>query len=131
MRSYAACALAAVALVLGSDVSRSAAPQSRLTITIWAKGQGTPSRTYTLRCGPTGGTLPRAARACRVLASLRKPFAPVPRMSACTEIYGGPQEALVRGVVRGRRIWAHLDRSNGCEIARWDLHRAFLPVAVG
>ena len=130
MRPYAACAVAAVALALGASATWGASAQSRLTITVWAKGQGTPARTYTLRCGPTGGTLPRAARACRVLASLRHPFAPVPRMSACTEIYGGPQEALVRGVVRGRRIWAHLDRTNGCEIARWDAHRAFLPVSL-
>ena len=35
---------------------------------------------------------------------------------ACTEIYGGDQVALVEG--SGFR--AILNRTNGCEIARWD-----------
>jgi len=38
----------------------------------------------------------------------------------CTEIYGGPQEALVRGVFRGRRVRATFRRRDGCEINRWN-----------
>jgi hypothetical protein len=54
------------------------------------------------------------------LLRLRDPFAPVPKNVACTEIYGGPQVARVRGVFRGRRVRAGFDRTNGCEIARWN-----------
>jgi hypothetical protein len=39
--------------------------------------------------------------------------------AVCTELYGGPQVALVVGSVQGRRVWARLQRRNGCEIARW------------
>jgi hypothetical protein len=38
----------------------------------------------------------------------------------CTQIYGGPQEALVTGTFGGRRVWARFSRRNGCEIARWN-----------
>jgi hypothetical protein len=43
----------------------------------------------------------------------------------CTEIYGGPAEALVTGTHRGRRIWARFNRTDGCRIERWRRH-AFL-----
>ena len=46
---------------------------------------------------------------------------------ACTQIYGGPQEADVRGVFRGRPVEAHFDRGNGCEIARWDKVQFLFP----
>lgn len=75
---------------------------------------------WTLACNPARGTLVRPAVACRRLAAGgRKLFAPVPKDAVCTEIYGGPQEALVVGNVRGQRVWARFARRNGCEIARW------------
>jgi hypothetical protein len=54
------------------------------------------------------------------LAQIDDPFAPVPKDTACTQVYGGPQEADVTGTYRGRPVNAHFDRGNGCEIARWD-----------
>jgi hypothetical protein len=48
------------------------------------------------------------------------PFAPTPPATVCTQIYGGPQEALITGTFRGRRVWARFSRRNGCEIARWN-----------
>jgi hypothetical protein len=38
----------------------------------------------------------------------------------CTQIYGGPQVARVTGRIDGRRVWATLGRTDGCEISRWD-----------
>lgn len=91
-----------------------------LQITVWPNGEGhTPKRTYTLRCAPPGGTLPHRAKACTALAALKAPFAPTPKDIACTQIYGGPQEALVTGRFRGHFVRAHFSRRNGCEIARW------------
>ncbi len=102
-----------------------------LQITVWPNGQGhTPKRTYSLTCAPAGGTLPRPAAACSKLAALKAPFAPTPKDMACTQIYGGPQEALVTGRFRGGLIRAHFNRKNGCEISRWTRVRFLFPNAV-
>ena len=100
--------------------ARPTAPTADLRITVWPRGQTAAGRTYTLRCGPTGGTLPNRARACRVLLSRADPFKPVPRVAICTAIYGGPAVARVRGTLRGRRVDARFERTDGCQIARWD-----------
>jgi Tol biopolymer transport system component len=98
----------------------------RLRITVWPEGReaGGP-RVHTLRCDPPGGTLRRPAAACRRLAALEQPFAPVPADVACTQIFAGPQEALVTGTVDGRKVWARFNRRNGCQADRWKRH-AFL-----
>jgi Subtilisin inhibitor-like len=102
-----------------------------LQITVWPNGQGhTPMRSYTLTCAPVGGTLPHRAAACTRLSVLRAPFAPTPTATACTQIYGGPQEALVTGRFRGTLIRARFNRKNGCEIARWTRVRFLFPGAV-
>lgn len=81
---------------------------------------------HTLTCRPTGGNHPDADAACRRLNHLPgDPFQPVPPGSICTMIYGGPQRAIVRGIVRGKPVAARFDRTNGCEIGRWD---ALVPV---
>jgi Subtilisin inhibitor-like len=83
---------------------------------------------WTLRCNPVGGTLPRRTAACRELARLGwRAFRPVSPRMACTEIYGGPQVALVRGRVDGRSVWARLSRIDGCQIERWGRVPSLLP----
>jgi hypothetical protein len=89
-----------------------------LTIAV-TPAQGAGTHTWTLRCGPAGGTLPQPAAACTKLAKLRDPFAPVPADAVCSMIYGGPQVARVRGTYRGGTVRAVFNRRNGCEIARW------------
>jgi hypothetical protein len=93
-----------------------------LTIVVWPHGLAGDSHRWTLRCGPVGGTLPRAAAACDALAANARPFAPTPPGTACTEVYGGPQTARVTGSYRGRAIWATFRRRDGCEINRWQQH---------
>jgi hypothetical protein len=103
-----------------------------LRITAWPEGpENGGARGWSLRCGPTGGSLPRAAAACRRLASITRPFAPVPKDTACTAIFGGPQVARVVGTLRGRRVSAMFRRTDGCEIARWNRVRFLFPIAVG
>jgi hypothetical protein len=107
--------VAFLALALGGS------PSANLTVTVWPQGRDHASRIWTLRCGPAGGTLPRRAAACRRLnAFAGDPFAPTPPGTACSQIYGGPQVAIVRGAFRGRRIWATFRRRDGCEISRWN-----------
>ena len=74
----------------------------------------------TLECDPDGGTHPNPEEACRVLAANVGALEPVPPDVACTQEYGGPERARIRGTLSGREIDAKLNRSNGCEISRWD-----------
>jgi len=97
------------------------AKATSLTITFWPDEQapGTFER-WTLRCGPPGGTLPNRKRACTNLSGMSAgAFAQVPPDAICTQVYGGPQKAVVKGTVGGHRIWSSFRRRNGCEIARW------------
>jgi len=38
----------------------------------------------------------------------------------CAEVYGGPQEATIRGTVNSRRIDVHLHRRDSCGIDDWN-----------
>ena len=128
-------ALALIAFVATGCMSRSdssegegAAPTADLEISVTAGGES-PTKLWTLRCPGGAGTLPQAAEACERLAVLKDPFAPVPKDAACTAIYGGPQEAEVRGTFRGQRVDARFNRTDGCEIARWDKLEFLFPQA--
>lgn len=120
-----AAVLAAGCMGPSSDSSDDATSTS-LDIVVRPQGRSGPTRSWELRC-PGSGTLPDAARACRRLARLSNPFAPVPNDVACTEIYGGPQIAEVNGTFEGRRVDAIFNRTNGCEIERWDRLRFLFP----
>jgi hypothetical protein len=89
---------------------------------------GAPAHVATLRCNPPRGTVPRPAAACRRLATTgRALFAPTPPGVACTQIYGGPQIAVVTGTLAGRRLWARFMRRDGCEVERWNRIAFLLP----
>jgi hypothetical protein len=94
--------------------------ETDLRIRVWSEGRdGPPTRTFTLRCDPAGGTLRNPTEACRKLAAMRNPFAPLPKDMVCTQIYGGPQEALITGRYRGRDVRVLLTLRDGCQIERW------------
>jgi Subtilisin inhibitor-like len=95
-----------------------AAAVTALSIVV-SPGDGGAGKRWTLECGPTGGSLPKAAAACRKLAQLGAWYAPIPEGTACTQVFGGPETARVTGRYRGRRLWIAFQRRNGCEIARW------------
>jgi Subtilisin inhibitor-like len=122
------CSIAVVTLGFAAPAGSS----DRLRIVIWPRGTTSTTRvTWTLRCNPPGGTLPRTGRACRALASLERPFAPVPSGVACSEIYGGPQVALVTGSFRGRRVWARFRRTDSCQTGRWNRIAFLFPLPAG
>ncbi|MBX7552817.1 SSI family serine proteinase inhibitor [Streptomyces sp. NPDC004232] len=101
-----------------------------LTVAVQHAGSGKDGA-YELFCHPDGGTHPDPAGACRALDGTtqwgRDLFAPVPPDSVCTMIYGGPATAHVTGTWAGRPVDAVYDRSNGCEIGRWDRMVPLLP----
>jgi hypothetical protein len=104
----------------GGSSSGTDAPTS-LRITVWPQGKTGASVSYSLRCPKGTGTLPGARAACSKLQKIdASAFAPVPRGTACTELYGGPQVASVSGDLAGKSIKADFSRTNGCESARWD-----------
>ena len=87
--------------------------------------------TFELYCHPGGGTHPDAGSACAALDRGtqwgKDAFAPVPEGSLCTMQYGGPATAYVTGTWAGRPVDAKYDRSDGCQIARWDRLVPVLP----
>jgi hypothetical protein len=110
---------ALLALALGF-AAPTATNGTNLTVTVWPEGRPGPSKAWTLRCSPAGGTLPARAAACRRLYGMTNPFRPIPKDALCTMVYGGPQVAHVRGTYRGRRLDTWFQRRNGCEISRWN-----------
>jgi hypothetical protein len=116
------CPLALVMAGCGEDeqpAGRSGGgPLARLVVRVDAdgpRGPGAPKE-LRLRCVSPGDSA-----ACAAAARLEPgDFAPTPRATACTEIYGGPQTARVSGVLRGVPVSGRFARTNGCEIARWD-----------
>jgi len=113
----------AIALVLaGLCVSGASASGGRTSLHVTVRADAMSAwRSATLRCDPPGGSVAQPGRACsRLRASGRAIFAPTPPGTACTQIYGGPQEALVTGTLDGVNVWARFRRRDGCEIARWN-----------
>jgi hypothetical protein len=100
-------------------------PASSLEITV-STGTAAEGTTWSLTCDPAGGTHPTPAAACGALDEAADPFAPVPDDMACTQIYGGPETATITGTWDGESVAATYQRTNGCEIARWDALAAVL-----
>jgi hypothetical protein len=120
MRGALLIALLVAAVGCGAgEGAPTATPRTSLQISFWPSGPdaGAPKR-WTLRCDPTGGTLPRRAAACTKLDAMTRPFAPLRKDLVCTEQYGGPGEAVVSGTFEGTRVWIRLTLRNGCEISR-------------
>jgi len=80
-----------------------------------AKGAGQP-RQLELECKAPTDSQACGAAAGVSAADLRETGDDV----ACTQIYGGPEEATIKGTIRGEDVDATFTRADGCEIARWD-----------
>lgn len=103
----------------GDGEPTEAQPATELTITFWPEGPDGESREATLTCDPAGGTHPDPEAACAALADAQA-LEPVAPDMACTMIFGGPEQATVVGVLDGEDVDAAFERSNGCELDRWD-----------
>lgn len=112
-----------------SAPAQAGGPTASLIIQV-APGAGSPSRKWTLQCGPSGGSLPGAASACAAVARSNNPFGPVPSGKMCSMIYGGPQRATVVGSWQGKAVNASFSRTNSCQTARWNTLASMFPAAV-
>lgn len=124
------------------DVILGAGPYAVGTLKIVIEHPNAETLSYELACfGDTATLIPdptdgvRADRACTALADaaieqyLTEGSDPG---EVCTEIYGGPDTALIVGMLNGKDVDLTVDRSNGCGIDRWDVLLAdVLPAALG
>ena len=86
--------------------------------------------TWTLTCDPAGGTHPDPAAACAALTvHAAAALPPVAKDAMCTQIYGGPETASITGTWQGQPVRSTFSRTNGCEIARWNMLKGLLPAA--
>jgi hypothetical protein len=121
MRLAAPFVIAALALAgCGSDEPNPSAPGdgqlAQLVITVDDDGEGgAPARKLELDCAE-----PTDSRACGAVAGVSaRDLAPTPPDTACTQLFGGPETATVKGQIRGEDVDATFSRSDGCEIERW------------
>jgi hypothetical protein len=112
----------------GESTEARPGPATEVTITFWPEGPDGESVEATLTCNPAGGTHPSPEKACTALAADPAALQPVPADMACTMIFGGPEQATVVGVVNGEQVDAAFERSNGCELDRWDRMAAVLQI---
>lgn len=116
------------------DSGFASAARVSLTVT-YDNGRGRRSIAH-LRCGrrirADGFLADDRRRACRharrhaaFLAS--RP----PEERQCTQIYGGPQTARIRGTIGRRTVNRRFARRDGCEIADWDRAVPVVPKARG
>jgi hypothetical protein len=127
MRLLVALACIALAAGCGQNDEQAAAPSlAELTVTVDEDGDGSAKATTTdVHCEAAGDS-----EACGAVATLKPDaFEPAPGTTACTQQYGGPETATVKGTLRGKPVDAKFSRENGCTIARWDAARALLEAA--
>src|SRR3954470_4599469 len=119
MRRFAFGLLVAAALAgCGSDEGTQAGGPTgelaSLVVTVdddGAKGAGKP-RTLELECAKPTDSQACGAAAGVSATDLRETGGDV----ACTQIYGGPEQATIKGKIRGVPVDATFKRSDGCEI---------------
>jgi hypothetical protein len=94
-----------------------------LSVTVQTRGPDGPAKRTRIVCERLG----EGSAQCRRLGELTaEQLAPVPPDIACAEIYGGPAHARVTGVLRGERVDARFNRTDACEIKRWNENAALL-----
>jgi hypothetical protein len=113
-------------------ITPEAAPDLDLTVTL-TEAPGGPE--YVFRLVRRAGSLPESTLpdADGAIAAVERfgegIFFPVPGPpKLCTQQYGGPQVAVVRGDFGGRKVHSRFSLTDGCEIARW---RALAPLLGG
>jgi hypothetical protein len=75
-----------------------------------------PARELRLTCAA-----PTDSAACGAAAGVSAAdLAPTSGDTACTQLYGGPETASIKGELRGSAVDASFSRTDGCEIARWE-----------
>jgi hypothetical protein len=106
---------AALAGCGGDDEEQASAPPAAADtqLTVEVGGAGVDRQTFELDCVADpcpDGKLDKLA----ALTAQRD------QAQACTQLYGGPEEAHVTGTLRGERVDLTIDRADGCGIAAYE-----------
>ena len=121
------CALAFAAGCGEEEEPAAPAALADLTVRVDPDGPQGPGKVREARveCASEG-----EGKACAAAGGLKtEAFEPVPEMTACTQIFGGPETAEVKGTLRGQPVDARFARNNGCEIDRWKQVQPLLDAA--
>jgi hypothetical protein len=114
----AACA-SAVTACGSSTPAASPPPAAKVSLDITVSTTpGAPSKHWTLRCDPAGGSHPDPAAACAVLLKAKAPFAAPSKGLMCPMIRVGTETAVVRGTYFGRPVDTTF-RPGGCGLPLW------------
>jgi hypothetical protein len=85
-------------------------------------GKGAAARELRLNCAK-----PTDSPACGAAAGVSAAdLAPAKSDIACTQLYGGPETATIKGTLRGDPVNASFSRTDGCQISRWKRVEALL-----
>ena len=127
-------ALALALVVAASATAPAGAATDPVSLTVsFTRGSGQRHVAH-LRCTSTRATADgflstvgpnRACAHARRIASFLA--SPPSTKRACTQIYGGPERALVTGAIGSRRIRRGFARTNGCGVADWRRAMPLLP----
>ena len=110
--------IAVVGCGAGSAARTAAPARTDLKITVWPDGRGEgDAKTYTLRCAPAAGTLPKLATACSKLGRCRGPSGRFPRRRVHRAVRR-PAAGARHRQFKGRSVWAMFSATNGCQISR-------------
>jgi hypothetical protein len=112
-------ALICVSLAACGDEAKSAGSGDVTKLTVRVDGDGTgPAKPRTLELSCADGD---KSDACVVASKLTaSDLEPTPADTACTQIYGGPETATIKGTLNGEPVDAKFSRTDGCEIKRWE-----------
>lgn len=112
----------------GGSVSSSPTSSASGELTIVVRDASEQENSWTLTCDPVGGTHPDPEAACAALtAHGAAALPPVAKDMMCTQVYGGPETASIAGTWQGQSVRSTFARTNGCEIARWNMLKGLLP----
>jgi len=122
--SAAAGSSAGTSAAASSGAGAPSAAKVSLDVTFTASPT-TAARPYTLRCEPSGGTVPDAAAACAKLLKMTSLFAPRPTHVMCPMIMANAGRAIVTGTYYGKKVHETIV-DGGCDLAKWaSLHEVF------
>jgi Subtilisin inhibitor-like len=92
---------------------------AKVSLTVVEAGVGTsPTRHWTLRCDPPGGTTPDPAAMCTRLLAFKDIFTPAPTHVMCPMIMADARTYIVEGTWFGKQIHESI-ADGGCSLARW------------
>jgi hypothetical protein len=128
LAAYAVAAVALVAALAGAGRDDS------VSLTVTFSRQPGARHVAHLRCTATRASADGflgavgARRACAAARRIADLLAGRPDGNrACTQIYGGPERALVTGTIGARRVRRTFTRTDGCGIADWRRAMPLLP----